>query len=189
MILVNKETKAKKHDIQIRKMRRFQERIKVSKEREVMRLHKVRRNQPLLSIDDLATQFNSCNISGPIQINSCHDSLNTIEKTPGRYNKRLNKDFKYEKLVLGSRINVKQKDKTTSKSHSNSRYQCENKAANSNDYGFILSSKYQDVTVDYPKHHSFKSNTETNSPLKRWKKHLNSDSQGRIQLISNVFNS
>jgi len=41
-----------KRDIQIRKLRRSQERIKTNKEREIIRLHKYKKNAELLKLDD-----------------------------------------------------------------------------------------------------------------------------------------
>ena len=64
---------------------------------------------------------------------------------------------------------------------------------NSNDYGFILSSKYENNQFSSvslaSKLSKQKPSTETNSPIKRWNKHAKAESQGRIQLMSHVFYS
>ena len=75
---------------------------------------------------------------------------------------------------------------------------------NPNDYGIILSSKYNKKKIGN-KRNSYrkmgiwgkiernqrvlKSKDEIDSPLKRWKKHASCENQGRIQLMSNVFYS
>ena len=63
---------------------------------------------------------------------------------------------------------------------------------NPNDYGIILNSKYEKsvptITVNN-KSSKIQKEDENSSPLKRWKKHAKSDSQGRVPLMSHVFYS
>lgn len=186
-----KDNKARSKDRQIRRLRRSQERAKASKEREIIRMHKIKRYEPLLRLED----SNNINSSHSIEFSTNIRSKIGCVKTPNSYNKRLIKDENNGMMM--STINLSSNPSMKKEQPIKIKYSTDK--IDTGDYGFvtsnacpsqlILSSKYHDVVINQPKHYSFKSNTESSSPLKRWKQHLQSDNSSRVQLLSNVFNS
>ena len=160
----------------------------MSKEREIIRYHKHRVNRPSLNLDD-PSQLSRYSTASPFNIkNTLNSSSIKITKTPNSYQRRLNSDQNQEMMM--STINLNDTTQCVIKVKKPAKDVVYDKNT-SGDYGLILSSKYQELeSVSHqPSHHSFNVDNDNGSPLKRWKKHLQNDDSGRIQLMSNVFNS
>jgi len=170
---VKEHEKVKLEDMQIRKYRRSQERIKSLHERNLIRSHKKKNQMVAISQKE------------PIILKS------TIEE--------IDPDFMQQKYAENSQLAVKPKQvqlKSDLDDHRKViRESCSLESTNgfkkagSNDYGVILSQKYVGNKIKHSVFSSklkLKPSTESNSPIKRWNRQAKVESQGRIQLMSHV---
>lgn len=170
---VKEHEKVKLEDMQIRKYRRSQERIKSLHERNLIRSHKKKNQMVAISQKE------------PIILKS------TIEE--------IDPDFMQQKYAENCQLAVKPKQvqlKSDLDDHRKViRESCSLESTNgfkkagSNDYGVILSQKYVGNKIKHSVFSSklkLKPSTESNSPIKRWNRQAKVESQGRIQLMSHV---
>ncbi|CAI2364750.1 unnamed protein product [Moneuplotes crassus] len=169
--ILRKSDKSQSMDMQNRKYRRSIRKLKNSREREVIRYHKHKKTGSNFFIDTEDPNLIS------------HGKVTPAQSTPTNKFQEMMPVYPSREVTI--KTDGERKVKNIRKSLNLDR--SFNPKLNS-DYGLVLNTKYG---LSNPR---FGTNNEpdsslNDSPLKRWKNHAKSGSQGRIQLLSNIFPS
>ena len=174
--VAKEDEKVRRRDMEIRKIRRSQERLKSNKEREIIRLHKHKKWDSKLKLEDPnnLTNWNTFD----------HIDLYGNNK----YMPNLNKSSSQTKRILLHKTGIKmfpQEDNESDFKLYDS--------SNHNDNIFVLSAKYDKLNRRSIDFHNKKVNAysgeDTNSPIKKWNKRAKEENNPRVLLYSHVFNS